>query len=113
MDLGLDVDMHWHSFLLELAERTTSVHTCLRRHLITITASQSKFLGFFIFSLVLQGIQQPISLLNEEKGLLDFQGIYVAVSQPRASFVPFPIVSIPGWLHIQCIGLRKLMGSME
>lgn len=44
-------------------------------------------------------------LINEEKGLLDFQGIYVAVSQTRMPFVLFFMVSIPGWLQIQCAGL--------
>lgn len=44
-------------------------------------------------------------LINEEKGLLDFQGIYVAVSQTGMPFVLFFMVSIPGWLQIRCAGL--------
>lgn len=66
-DVRLGVEMLQHSFVLPgwsrlpaTANPHLSLLVCVGTHLITITASQSKFLGFIIFLLVLQGIQQVL-----------------------------------------------------
>jgi len=97
IDLGLGVDMQPHSFLLQLAEQTTSVHACLCRHTLNNHYCFPEQVSRLLYSFTCLTGDTAGTLINEEKGLLDFQQIYVAVSQSRTSFVPFLIVSIPGW----------------
>lgn len=85
-DMRLCVEMLQHSSMppgwSQLPARANlrlSLLVCVDTHLIIITASRSKFLSFVIFLLVLQE-DTAGALINEEKGLLALQGIYVTVS---------------------------------